>query len=351
MEWPQRYIDQFLANRRLTHVVYWLIVLIYYPLPTSFFLKAVYLLPSVLATYFLLYYQLPKYIYRRRYLRFFASLIFSAYVFAVLYVSLWNHVVAPNMYPGYTSRSFIQIVTDLKELIRIQHWIYILPLISVVIKLIKQNFETQQQITILKKEKSRAEINFLKAQIHPRFLTNTLGLLHTLTLRKSDSAPEVVIRLSEMLDYMLYQCNDPEVLIEKEIAQVKNYLDLDALRRNHQLRWQIKHLSDNQQAGIAPLLLIGVTEHILDWGISEVSFVNDLKINLELQKDQLLWQAVLVAKGVSERVLAQAPKKAQKSNLSRQLQLLYPSRHELIEKKSDQKYEMTLNIQLSNFTK
>ncbi len=80
-------------------------------------------------------------------------------------------------------------------------------------------------------ETMQSELRFLKSQINPHFLFNTLNSLYALTLKKSDKAPDIVIKLSEMMRYMLYECNEPKVPLRKEINYLQNYLDLERLRQ------------------------------------------------------------------------------------------------------------------------
>ena len=79
------------------------------------------------------------------------------------------------------------------------------------VKLLKHWYRIQRVNQMLAKEKLEAELNFLKSQVHPHFLFNTLNNLYALTLKKSEQSPEVVLKLSEMLDYMLYQCNEEKI--------------------------------------------------------------------------------------------------------------------------------------------
>jgi len=83
----------------------------------------------------------------------------------------------------------------------------------------------------MENESMQSELRFLKSQINPHFLFNTLNSLYALTLKKDDKAPDIVIKLSEMMRYMLYECNEPRVPLRKEINYLQNYLDLERLRQ------------------------------------------------------------------------------------------------------------------------
>src|SRR6187397_2172035 len=99
-------------------------------------------------------------------------------------------------------------------------------------------------------------IKFLKSQINPHFLFNTLNSLYALTLKKSDTAPEIVIKLSEMMRYMLYECNERRVPLQKEVNYIQNYLALEALRQSGQADIQFKVEGQLTDQTIAPLLFI-----------------------------------------------------------------------------------------------
>ena len=92
-------------------------------------------------------------------------------------------------------------------------------------------FRQIRLIINLKNEKAKTELLHLKSQVNPHFFFNTLNNLYALTLKKSDKAPEIVIKLSEMMRYMLYECNEPEVPLSKEISYIGNYLELEKLRQ------------------------------------------------------------------------------------------------------------------------
>jgi len=108
----------------------------------------------------------------------------------------------------------------------------------------------------LESQNLQSELKFLKSQINPHFLFNTLNSLYALTLKKSDLAPEIVLKLSEMMRYMLYECNEKEVLLSKEINYMQNYLDLEKLRHGNKMLINFKVVGDINDQKISPLLLI-----------------------------------------------------------------------------------------------
>ncbi len=119
----------------------------------------------------------------------------------------------------------------------------------------------------LQKRSLESELNFLKSQINPHFLFNTLNNLYALTLKKSDVAPEIVLKLSEMMRYMLYECNERRVSLSKEINYLKNYLDLELIRQGElvEIDFKLDGHVDNQK--VAPLVFIPFVENCFKHGL------------------------------------------------------------------------------------
>jgi sensor histidine kinase YesM len=122
--------------------------------------------------------------------------------------------------------------------------------------------------TVTQNESMQSELRFLKSQINPHFLFNTLNSLYALTLKKDDKAPDIVIKLSEMMRYMLYECNEPRVPLSKEINYLKNYLDLERLRQRKGIDIQLKVNGNVSDQMIAPLMLIPFLENSFKHGVN-----------------------------------------------------------------------------------
>ncbi|MFK8162541.1 MAG: sensor histidine kinase [Lewinella sp.] len=117
-------------------------------------------------------------------------------------------------------------------------------------------------------ESMQSELRFLKSQINPHFLFNTLNSLYALTLKKDDKAPDIVIKLSEMMRYMLYECNEPRVPLRKEINYLQNYLDLERLRQRKGINIELKVNGNVADQMIAPLMLIPFLENSFKHGVN-----------------------------------------------------------------------------------
>lgn len=323
-------IDWVLAKRRRSHILYWLIILFSYPIYMQqsgltfyqAFIEKLFFLPGqILATYFLLYYQLPKLIFRKRYGAFVLSFIVATYVIGVLTHGLMDYGISPLLGRENKICTAPELLIDIGTALTNAQWFYLIAWMSAGIKLIKQHYEDQQHHVQLEKEKTTAELNYLKARIHPRLLANTLDKLYDLAIQKSDDAPEVVIKLSEMLDYVLYQANDGPVPIPKELDLLEHYLSLEKLRFPKAFDWDIQNRLSNSAATIAPMLLVTLIEHVL----SQTTSAHQTHIQLTLADEKNHFQIQLICQWHQRLTNT----KLDFHPIKQQLQLAYPDQHQI----------------------
>lgn len=254
------------------------------------------------------------------------------------------YVVEDLIQRGFEKESIWQILTNARHLFaRYFHTVILAPMIFIPIKLLKTSLEEKGKIEALEKEKVSAQLKFLKTQIHPHFLFNTLNNLYLLTLEKREEAPEVVLKLSEMLDYMLYQCNVPLVSISKEIALIENYMDLEKLRYDERLGLTFESSLEKQNARIAPLLLLTLVENAFKHGGEGQDGKTHIKIKVTEMEDELNMQVYNTKSNVGNR---QQKKGIGLENLKTQLELQYPNKHNLLINETPESYEVALKISL-----
>jgi len=123
------------------------------------------------------------------------------------------------------------------------------------------------------------ELNYLKMQIHPHFLFNTLNTMYGFALKKADETPEMILKLSNLLDYLLYQVDKPFVLLKEEINHINDYIELEKMRFNDTLH--ISFITDtiSENLKIAPMLLLPFVENSFKHGSIKDGQLN-IKINL-----------------------------------------------------------------------
>jgi LytS/YehU family sensor histidine kinase len=204
--------------------------------------------------------------------------------------------------------------------------IYPVTFVAVAIKLLKFWYANQQAQQVLTQEKLQAELRFLKTQIHPHFLFNTLNNLYALTLKRSNRAPEMVLKLSELINYMLYECTSDEVLLDKEIKFIRNYGDIEKMRYGDKLDIDIRVTGDAKDRPIAPLVLLPFVENCFKHGASEELQQSWVKVTIDVQPH------VTIVKVENNKASENGLKKKEGigiQNVKRRLDLLYPNRHEL----------------------
>lgn len=200
----------------------------------------------------------------------------------------------------------------------------------------------------LQHKNTETELNFLKSQINPHFLFNTLNNLYALTLKKSDLAPEVVLKLSEMMRYMLYECNEESVLLKKEVNYLENYLELEKLRqkKNMKIDFLVEGMIRDQK--IAPLLFIPFLENSFKHGPNSQLGEGYVKILMKIFENEVRFS---IDNSKAETIPNPSGKKSGGIglvNVKRRLELVYPNSHELIIKDSPNNYFIDLTIKLDN---
>jgi len=205
----------------------------------------------------------------------------------------------------------------------------------------------QQRFLKLEEEKRSIELKVLKNQLNPHFLFNTLNNLYALTLKKDDKAPEVIAKLSEILDFVLYRCNEDYVSIEKEIKLIENYIALEKLRYSEN-RLDILFTKDIQQSNkISPLIILTFIENAFKHGVINETKKATIRLNLESRQKQIIFSIENTKpqngfNGISDK------SKIGLENVTKQLDLLYPKKHQLEIEETEGFYRVKLCLKNQN---
>ncbi|MDH7447109.1 sensor histidine kinase [Aquimarina sp. 2201CG14-23] len=356
MEKENNWLDRLLQNRVLTHTLFWLFVLVLAPITSdqsitdlkeALIFRGVGLPTKMLATYFLAYYLIPQLFQKKKYIQFIIAFIVSTIIFTIIYRFNNIHIAETLAESGGPKESLKEIIYDIKFTVFGYFFrLYFYTSIFIFIKMIKARATEKHQLDTLQKEKATAELNFLKAQIHPHFLFNTLNNLYALTLDKSDKAPDVVSKLSEIMDYMLYQCKENQVLVTKEIELLEHYIGLEKLRYGNRLQLDFKHKIDNSKTLIAPLILVSLVENAFKHGVSGAIQKAIIKIELETKDEILRFKVYNTKSNASQNNDANYKEGIGLKNVKRQLELIYPDQYECRVEEQEESYEVNLRITL-----
>lgn len=220
---------------------------------------------------------------------------------------------------------------------------------STLLKIFSDWMRHQRDKKELETQTMQSEIRFLKSQINPHFLFNTLNSLYALTLKKSDTAPEIVIKLSEMMRYMLYECNERRVPLRKEVNYLQNYIDLEKLRQGQhgKISFQIRGEVKDQQ--IAPLLFIPFLENSFKHGLNAQLNEGFVHIILEI-RDNIVELKIENSKPASQPLRIPGPRSGGIGlvNVRRRLDLLYPETYKLQIKDAPDAYKINLILNLDH---
>lgn len=310
------------------------------------FLYCLFSLPvTISAVYFNIYFLIPKFLLIKRYLLFFVLLFFSAISFTLLLRLDSYFVIVPTLYSSeflnrYYTIGFFRLAYLISHFVSI----YMVVVGAAFIKLLIQWYNSKQQNQLLAQENLETELKFLKSQIHPHFLFNTLNNLYALTLKKSDKAPETVLRLSELLDFMLYDCNASKINLDKELHIVKSYIDLEELRYNDSVYIQFDITGETTKIEIAPLLILPFVENCFKHGISEQTDKSWIKISLDVNDNLLTLLAENSRSNKSQEENNGYKEGIGIENVRRRLQLLYPGKHKLEIKKDNHIHSVKLEL-------
>ena len=300
---------------------------------------------QIIAAYICLQFLIPKFLDKKKYLIFGLLLsllllaLFGLYiVIRMNYVEIRYAAYYQRIMPDYMQLSFWERLFGIRVFLS-KVITYISP---TVLLLLMRYYKNQQQYLQLTEQKKTAELSALKNQLNPHFLFNTLNNLYTLALKKSDKTPEVISKLSDILDYMLYRCNDPFVSLRKEIELIENYLTLEKIRYGK--RVHIAFTTSIQEEGkIAPLLLLTFIENAFKHGVSQELNKAEVKIDLQSTEEtiQFCIENTIPSIGLSD---ASSKEGIGITNVSKQLNLLYPNKHQLSINNQEDLYQVKLNI-------
>jgi len=342
--------------RVIVHVLFWMLVLSFYTFLfgsensdyRGAFQFVIMLLPVTIGTtYFLNYYLVPKYVLKKKY---FLFALYFTYTF-IISITLGLNVVVLT-FVVIADFNIGNMVPASFNIIYLIAGNYLVVLFAVTIKLINQ-WNTMENRNLLLEKKSiemelklkEAELKLLKAQIHPHFLFNTLNNLYGLVLSGSENAPEIVLKISSLLDYMLYKSNQPFVKLESEVQYVKDYLELEKLRYNN-LNIELREKGVNNSLNIAPMILQPFVENAFKHGISKDIGLQWLKIDIFVRDK---WLKFRVENPVVDGPVADETGYTEGiglRNVQKRLQILYPERHQLSIEEANNAFKVELRIHL-----
>ena len=268
--------------------------------------------------------------------------LFSTIVSLFLLRALILYIVYPVIYQADTSSakffnpsSFIITLFDL-----------IIPAcLLIMYELYRYTQFSRERENMLEKEKTASELNFLKAQINPHFLFNTLNNLYGLALKKSDKTPEIIMRLSDIMDYMLYESPEAKIPLTKDVDNLINYVEIEKIRQGNNARINFTNTGDINIQKIIPLLMLPLLENGFKHGI------NKAPVNAFLDACLTVTENFLEFSVTNNKTTAETSNTIGHGiglqNLRRRLELFYPTKYELNITENNDSFSAFLKIDLT----
>jgi LytS/YehU family sensor histidine kinase len=269
------------------------------------------ILITMLFSYIIVYFLVPRYYMKKKYIRF-ALGVLLAFAFSQ-FLSVIYRILELN-------DTAFQVIGNVKTL---------------------KNWHLEQLKTeTLAQENASAEIQLLKAQVHPHFLFNTLN--------NRPYAGMLVQKLSGMLNYMVHECDEKLVPLEKEIKLVLDYMDLEKVRYGERLSMEVKITGDLHQIMIAPLLMIPFVENSFKHGTSQIIGHPWIKLFIDVKDERLRFE--LENSKPSLTANTRETKGIGLNNVQKRLQLIYNGRHRLFINETEEAYRVWLEVDLEEST-
>lgn len=297
--------------------------------------------------YFNLYFLIPKYLERGRYIPYITLLLLTILCTAALIVTGYY---ATEQWSGKTFQELFKMNRD-----SYMHIFKVNSLPSTVasmtlamsVKLAKNWIQTKQKEQLLEKEKLETELKFLRSQFNPHFLFNTINSIFVLIHKNPDLASEALAKFSELLRYQLYECNEHEIPLRQEIGYLKNFIELEKLRQdssNLDVTIQVAH---PPELNIAPFILIPFVENAFKHVSQGKNRKNWIKANVSFSQHHLhftIENSVTPQASVSKELLPY--RGIGLKNVQRRLDLIYPGQHVLAIEHDTKQFKATLHLNL-----
>lgn len=289
----------------------------------------------ILTTYFFNEFLIPRFLVSKMIFRF---LLYSAYA---MIASLWLELVMLVIVLVFGAQLNLHAASF--NAIFLLAGTYIPVVVGIAIKLYRTWQQSEERNLRLLQQKTEEELKFLKSQIHPHFLFNTLNNLYALVIEKSDRAGEVVLQLSDLLSYILYDCNNDRLPLKKEYEQICNYISLEKLRYGNRVDVHLKVDKNAMDEMIMPLTLLPLLENSFKHGVKPTSTHSYISLIIE-KRDQIL--QIHSANSLPDKIMDHEHGGIGIENLKTRLDLYYGKNYKLITGIDRKKYQVILKIKM-----
>jgi len=292
----------------------------------------------IVLVYINIYYLVPKFVLKKKYIAYIIFLLLALISHYLIRSGLNYWLVTKDIWPEVQGKhdpfGFNHIVAV------IIGELYVIGLTSA-IKFTADFMIEQNKNRQLKALQYKTELKYLKAQIQPHFFFNTLNNLYALTIQKSDKAPKVVLKLSDIMKYVIYDTSKKRIPLIQEIDHIDNYIELEKMRYNNRIHSEVNISGNIDNVTVVPLLFLPFIENAFKHGLQ-----NNEKLKLYISFERSDRQLTFISKNNFNTEIPSGSKSGGigNKNVERRLQLLYQDKYSLYIKNENNKYEVLLKI-------
>ena len=292
--------------------------------------------------YFNLRVLIPKLWNKGKYQQYLISIICSETVIISILVLIFYYIPDHQIRPKFIKSPYMVIIM---QFFKTNIFIFSTSLFHFVKEWIALKDENLK-FTEKAQEQLEAELSLLKAQVNPHFLFNTLNNIYSMSLYDSVKTPEMILKLSQLISYMLYECKDEKVKLEKEVQFIRNYIELESLRVEDTANINVTIKGEEQNYKVPPLLFIPLIENAFKHGINTESNKSEINIDLSFYSDKIELKIINPVDPDNRKNEKHSGLGIE--NVKKRLNLLYPHSHSFIISENNKQYQTLVCITLNN---
>jgi LytS/YehU family sensor histidine kinase len=335
-------------------ILYWILLALLNPLVNSFTIFVhdpriwwILLLINLLILPAYLFYSniiVARFLFEKKYIQFSVLTILLAAALQLLLFTIYSVIVNFDLIAVEEVYFTVHFTSVIRECL----WCVINLSLATGIYFIKKALDDKELLINLEKDNASFRVKYLRSQLNPHFLFNTLNSIYSLSMQKSDKTPEIVVKLADLMRYLIYECDEEKVPLSKEIEFIQNYIEIEKIRYNADVRFSVE--GETEDIMIEPFLFISFIEngfkHALDNAFTnafvyitikikpeqiELTVVNNTSIDLETQAKKIHGTGLKNSKGI--------------------LELLYPTSHALNIIQTEKEQNRTSELRIKNAKK
>ena len=338
-----------ITRYNIHHIVLWILYFFFWVLVLSpgittldFYINSLVIVSiHAVISYFNMYVLLPLFLQKRAYFLYLLAITLALLLGAFTESAVFSMI---STLGPEDKRELLSIRFILNAIMGVTYTVAV----TMSLKLVKHWYEKEKLTKELEIINTETELKYLKSQINPHFLFNSLNSIYALALKKSDLTPTLILKLSDILRYILYEGSERKVSLDQELKYLQSYIDLEKVRHGNRMKLNISISGDTGRHEIAPMLLIPFVENSFKHGLGKDMADGFVTIKIEMENSDCLFEIT------NSKPVAGSEIKNKDDylggiglkNVQKRLKLLYPSKHKIDFSESQTEYKVNLKINL-----